>query len=281
MSDTFEDVCRRCHRLHTTESCVIDRLDVFMFGPIDNRIIHLLPTEIWQLLLSYLPINDVIPALPRTNKYLNEQVVWGKWSGVLLFSEMTQGPNGLDRPIFGSTNASWRPKLVTMMMRACQMGAKSKYVSTLLAGGANVRLVDEDNWTSLHFACNRPWGSYDTVDALLKSKADPNARNQFYTAPLGLACYRNNADVVDLLIEANGDVNLIDQDGYTPLMIACKCASIEVVRLLIHHGAAAIHYTLDDETALRLAIAYNTREVVQLIREQEELEENYLIQENS
>jgi ankyrin repeat protein len=211
-----------------------------------------------------LPINDVIPALPRTNKYLNEQVVWGKWSGVLLFSEMTQGPNGLDRPIFGSTNASWRPKLVTMMMRACQMGAKSKYVST-----------------SLHFACNRPWGSYDTVDALLKSKADPNARNQFYTAPLGLACYRNNADVVDLLIEANGDVNLIDQDGYTPLMIACKCASIEVVRLLIHHGAAAIHYTLDDETALRLAIAYNTREVVQLIREQEELEENYLIQENS
>jgi hypothetical protein len=114
-------------------------VDIFIDGPVDTRIHRLLPTELWQLLLSYLPVRDVIPKVPLTNKYLCHEVVWGKWSGPLLWGEMT----GVDAKIF-----AWRDQtdnVHTVLMRACHRGAPSKHLSTLISGGMKLDHADKNN----------------------------------------------------------------------------------------------------------------------------------------
>lgn len=81
----------------------------------------------------------------------------------------------------------------------------------LLENGADIKAVDEDNWTALLWAS---WTGMPTVvDALIKAGSDVNALDAKKQSPLMVAAQRGNEKVVEILINAGADVNLKNADG--------------------------------------------------------------------
>ena len=83
----------------------------------------------------------------------------------------------------------------------------------LLENGADVKAVDEDNWTALLWAS---WTGMPTVvDALVKAGSDVNALDAKKQSPLMVAAQRGNEKVVEILINAGADATLKNVDGKT------------------------------------------------------------------
>lgn len=83
----------------------------------------------------------------------------------------------------------------------------------LLENGADVKAVDEDNWTALMWAS---WTGMPTVvDALVKAGSDVNALDAKKQSPLMVAAQRGNEKVVEILINAGADATLKNVDGKT------------------------------------------------------------------
>ncbi len=81
----------------------------------------------------------------------------------------------------------------------------------LLENGADVKAVDEDNWTALLWAS---WTGMPTVvDALVKAGSDVNALDNQKQSALMIAAQRGNDKVVEILINAGADRNLKNADG--------------------------------------------------------------------
>lgn len=81
----------------------------------------------------------------------------------------------------------------------------------LLENGADVKAVDEDNWTALMWAS---WTGMPTVvDALIKAGSDVNALDAKKQSPLMVAAQRGNEKVVEILINAGADATLKNVDG--------------------------------------------------------------------
>jgi Ankyrin repeats (3 copies)/Ankyrin repeat len=204
--------------------------DLFIQGPVDMRIILLLTTEVWQLLLSYLPVRDLISSVPLTNKYLCDEVVWGKWSGPLLWGEMAR--EGIDAPDY-----KWKPWIITASQTALQRAvsdfAPLKHVSTMIRGGMNVNHEDDNNITALYLACSN--GDVEIVRVLLDAKANIQGSRRWN--PLHVACLDGRLSCVKLLLQYGASLNDWNFDGYTPLMIAALSHRYDIVHLLMMHGA--------------------------------------------
>jgi len=285
----FEDLylCKRCGSIgHDMETCMqesmpldeqgnpleVDPDDVFIHSKVDRRIIDHLATEMWQLAMSYLPVHDVVPHVPRTCKYLNGEVVWGKWSGRLMWLEMAPGPEGVDARVFKVWSGE-NPPSRTALIRACEKGAPVAHVSALLAGGAaeRVNAVDRYRQTALYLASER--GDEGIVRALLGANADPNIADYAGSTPLMQASYCGHSAVVSALIEAKPgatlSVNHADIGGWTALMRACSENHVDCVRVLVAERART-DVTMrdgDGETALDIARRHGHHEIVQLLEQ--------------
>jgi|GEM_PF-676878 FOG: Ankyrin repeat len=81
----------------------------------------------------------------------------------------------------------------------------------LLENGADVKAVDEDNWTALLWAS---WTGMPTVvEELVKAGSDVNALDAKKQSPLMVAAQRGNEKVVEILINAGADATLKNVDG--------------------------------------------------------------------
>ena len=81
----------------------------------------------------------------------------------------------------------------------------------LLENGADVKAVDEDNWTALMWAA---WTGMPTVvEELVKAGSDVNALDAKKQSPLMVAAQRGNEKVVEILVNAGADRNLKNADG--------------------------------------------------------------------
>lgn len=81
----------------------------------------------------------------------------------------------------------------------------------LLENGADVKAVDEDNWTALLWAS---WTGMPTVvEELVKAGSDVNALDNKKQSALMIASQRGNDKVVEILINAGADRNLKNADG--------------------------------------------------------------------
>ena len=81
----------------------------------------------------------------------------------------------------------------------------------LLSNGADVKAVDEDNWTALIWAA---WTGMPTVvEELVKAGSDVNALDNKKQSALMIAAQRGNDKVVEILINAGADRTLKNEDG--------------------------------------------------------------------
>ncbi len=105
----------------------------------------------------------------------------------------------------------------------------------LIKQRADVNAREVDGTTPLH------WAAYNNdaaaVEILLKAGANPNTTNRYGVTPLSLACETGNAQIIERLLKAGADVNAGRPGGETPLMTAANQGNPEILRLLLARGA--------------------------------------------
>jgi predicted LPLAT superfamily acyltransferase len=228
--------------------------DVFMRNEPDRRLVTHLATDSWFDVVSYLPVTDIVPALPLTCRYFNNEVVWGKWSGRLMWREM--GPGAIDAPLY-----TW--PVTSILQRACDRRAPSTHVSILLDGNAN---VNTNEVTPLYHASKR--GRVDIVNMLLASNADPNlnfseANGEW--SPLIVACFNGYVSVVSALISSGAKLDYQNDDGRTALIMACRWNKVECARVLLNARADIHVHDFENQTAMDHAIIQGNHEIVDML----------------
>jgi ankyrin repeat protein len=91
-------------------------------------------------------------------------------------------------------------------------------VKLLLDAGAHVNVVDDSNFTPLHWAAFT--GHAGAAELLLKAGADVNAMDLVGDSALHTAAQRGKWKVVEVLLKYGAKVNCINNRGGTPLDVA-------------------------------------------------------------
>ncbi|MGY8527294.1 ankyrin repeat domain-containing protein [Paracidovorax citrulli] len=92
-------------------------------------------------------------------------------------------------------------------------------VDLLVAQGIDVNIKGEDGMTALHLAAYA--GAIKAAEALLRCRADPDARDSTGMTPMMAAARGGHVEFMRRLRDMGGNINARDDEGRTPLMHAC------------------------------------------------------------
>ena len=116
-----------------------------------------------------------------------------------------------------------------LLILAAWFNSNPAVIKALIKARADVNARDQNGWTPLMFAAQFN-SSPAVIEALIKAKADANARNKDGWTPLMFAAsFNSNPAVIETLIKAKADVNARYKDGWTPLMAAAQFNSSPAV----------------------------------------------------
>jgi uncharacterized protein len=133
-----------------------------------------------------------------------------------------------------------------------------------LGEGAAATAMDADGTTALHYAAH--FGDAKLVAALLKAKADPNARNEFGSTPLAEAAEIGATDAIRLLLKARADVEARNAEGQTALMAVARTGNVEAAKLLLKARAQVdAREAWGEQTALMWAAARGHDGMIKLL----------------
>ena len=139
-------------------------------------------------------------------------------------------------------------------------------VRALLKQRAEVNAKGHDGSTALLWAAH--WSDLDTADLLIRAGADVNTANDLRMTPLSRACTNASAPLVDRLLKAGANPNTAIATGETPIMTCAGTGSVEAVQMLIARGADVnANEPSQHQTALMWAAAERHPEVVKLLIE--------------
>ena len=122
---------------------------------------------------------------------------------------------------------------------------------------------DEDENSALHLAASK--SMTNTVEVLLKFKADVRKRNMKGWTPLESAAAAGSYKCVLRLLDAGAEVNPISKGDDTPLHLAAMKGHTIVTKLLLERGAKVSSKNKDKKNALDLAIQYSNISVAKVI----------------
>ena len=164
--------------------------------------------------------------------------------------------------------------------------------------GANVKLADTADTTSLHVACEmvrdqrhgcwsgagsqrsgrRParhhyspraqWPRRRGATAGTKARRSTGRRRADGLRRCTSACENGHVDVARLLLDNGAEVNRAKKDGATPLYIACEKGHVDAARLLLDKGADMNRAKENGVTPLFIACFNNHVDVARLLLEQ-------------
>lgn len=106
---------------------------------------------------------------------------------------------------------------------------------TLFENGADINAVDCDGFTAFIYACKHPIFN-DLFDAMVRKRANVNAKSHTGETALMNAVEGQNAEVVSKLIKTRAEVDAVDENGKTALHIAVKGMYQECFDLLMDAG---------------------------------------------
>lgn len=143
-------------------------------------------------------------------------------------------------------------------------GRDATLVRQLLAQRADVNGRQPDGTRALHWAAH--YDDTDTVVALLRAGADPDAVTDLGVTPLSLACTNGSTAVAAALLEAGARPDLALPGGETPLMTAARAGRTPLVALLLDRGASpTAQERAQGQTALMWAVAERHADVVRTL----------------
>jgi ankyrin repeat protein len=126
-------------------------------------------------------------------------------------------------------------------------------VSRLLGAGADVNAKenDDDDWTSLHWACKE--GHSQVFKELLEHGADIDVEDNHGDTPLHLACYCGHVAVVKTLVSVGVDILAVNNNGCLPVHHALSGGHSAVAKYLLRELYATtrrlpLHELLEDVT---------------------------------
>jgi ankyrin repeat protein len=151
---------------------------------------------------------------------------------------------------------------------AAQRG-DTQTVQALIKKKADVNAPQADGATALHWAAYR--GDAESTAALIRARANVNARNNYGVTPLALAAQQGSAPVLDLLLKAgvnpNDPINFVNS-GETPVMTAARSSRVDAVATLVRAGADVnAKETWSGQTALMWAAAQGDSAMVSALLE--------------
>ena len=126
---------------------------------------------------------------------------------------------------------------------------------------ADVNAREIDGTTALHWAVRSD--DRETVQLLVQAGADARAANRYGVTPLSVAATNGSAAIIQMLLTAGADPNTTLPEGETVLMTAARTGDRTSVLALLDHGAAVNareHWF--GETALMWAAAEDHPDVV-------------------
>jgi len=209
-----------------------------------------LPTQLWQLSVSFLPSIDIIDDVALLSKYMHDQVVWNlKTSGPLLWRESAL------------LSELW-------VLRGCCSTAPFNCVY-ILASVANVRECKASKEQSCFIYYSAIWkGNTDALRALIHCGVPLTCTSRRHEPVLSYAVECKYRECVEVLLKASEmDVNAISPFyGKTALMNAVGYKD-EYVKLLLEAGANVHIKSSRGETALDIARRHGLENAVALLEQ--------------
>ena len=129
-------------------------------------------------------------------------------------------------------------------------------VQALMEAGLDVKAVDEEGNTALHFAAAA--GHIEAIRLFLAAGADVDARNKEFITPLMYAAYYGHAEAAKALIGAGAGVDFQSNSCKRPLMYAAETLEVGAVQVLIEAGADVSVQNQKDQGVLELVLAADT-----------------------
>ena len=139
-------------------------------------------------------------------------------------------------------------------------------VRTLLKQPGELKLVERDGTTALHYAVRAD--DLETTRMLLRAGADVNAATREGITPLALAAVNGSLEATEILLEAGANAKATLPEGETVLMTAARTGRPEVLKALLAHGAdLKARENWYGETALMWAAAENHVDTIKVLVE--------------
>eukprot|EP01038_Epipyxis_sp_PR26KG_P009808 gene9808-13199_t len=152
------------------------------------------------------------------------------------------------------------------------MGGHVKVISSLLASGANISIVNPNSSRcALHYASLGGWSA--SIKELITSKEkNPfknienkreialtiNMQDIYGHTPLHLACIDGDIDSIKVLLEAGADASIIDDDGRNALAIASDIMNRkDIASILIHYSQWQIEQAKAPKALFRRNSSYS------------------------
>jgi ankyrin repeat protein len=117
----------------------------------------------------------------------------------------------------------------------------------LIAAGADVNRCPKNGVGPLHWACR---GDAELVDLLIAAGAKVNATTDGGKTPLHYAAQFRQSGIVAALLKAKADPNARDKKGWSPLAIAADAPDLETAAALRRAGAKEPSWTPLDEAVI-------------------------------
>lgn len=144
-----------------------------------------------------------------------------------------------------------------------------KEISSLLAQGVDVNLLDADGRTGLMHAVLDSDADAQMVQFLVKAGANVHWHDggQKWTA-LHFAARDNKYEIVKTLIQAGAEIDAVDSFGNTPLWRAtmeCR-GDYSVIRLLLNNGADPSRKNNSGNSPIDLAYTKGAKELSEILQ---------------
>ena len=139
-------------------------------------------------------------------------------------------------------------------------------VAALLKERADVNARAADGTTALYWAAAKNDLAIGTV--LIRAGADVKAASRYGVTPLQVACLNGNAAFIELLLKSGADANAATPAGETALMTASRTGVADAVNALLAHAADPnAKESLRGQTALMWAAGEGHSEAIQALLE--------------
>ncbi|XP_043228675.1 ankyrin repeat domain-containing protein 6-like isoform X1 [Amphibalanus amphitrite] len=139
----------------------------------------------------------------------------------------------------------------------------SQSVDALLRARANMYLRNRGGFTALHLACQN--GHNQTCRLLLLAGCSPDISNSYGDTPLHTSARYGHAGVMRILISGDASLSEQNKNGDTALHIAAAMGRRKLTRILLDGGVDYNLRNKQEESALQIALRKEHVEIVEMI----------------